>query len=59
MKNEAVRWQACVSSLTSPMSGRASGRSPLAKVRLDGPVMPQFEQMFEAEDLQVLPQALG
>src|SRR6266545_5342479 len=24
--------------LTSPMSGRASGRSPLAKVRLDGPV---------------------
>src|SRR6266496_2104871 len=24
--------------LTSPMSGRAGGRSPLAKVRLDGPV---------------------
>ena len=28
------RW----SRITSPMSGRATGRSPLAKVRLDGPV---------------------
>src|SRR5437667_3647004 len=31
-----VRISICT--LTSPMSGRASGQSPLAKVRLDGPV---------------------
>ena len=28
-------------------------------VKDGGAVMPQFEQMCEAEDLQVLPQALG
>ncbi len=35
-----VRHGAMGCGLTSPMSGRAGGRSPLAKVRLDGPVMP-------------------
>src|SRR5581483_1238761 len=33
------------SPLTSPMSGRASGRRPLAKVRLDGPVRTHYSHL--------------